>query len=192
MHNVSSSLCSRSALVYNRQPDISRISQGVDHIVQPADREINVCYALPHRHYALASNEVIIATKTDRGHRTSVHFLAGQEDLSPCMWYPDRGEYVPVMFTSSRLQHEMVFPQTFRDDCGIIHPDFAYEWVELTDHKEREQVFLTDVPVDPEDAIVTVIKVFEIGQCIGSCASYCRTSGDGHEQCHKTEMLRHG
>jgi hypothetical protein len=168
-------------LIYNSQPHIDECVTGVDEIVPNEEREAGVYYALLHKHYDLKSGEIIVAEFDGHTHKTRVEQLTRQNrGYEPCMWYSYKGRYYAVMFSASELKAEVTPPQKYREDSGLMHPDYAYAWTEFTSAEERAQSFLLDYRDETATPMVTVVwrmpAVF--GGRASACVSHCYKDKD--------------
>ena len=168
-----------SSLIVNSMPHIDGLKLGIDQIVRNSQREIGVCYALPHKHYEVETYEIIIAKKLGDSHFTYVDRISeATKEFEPCMWYPHDGKYYAVMFSATRLSRQLTTPKKFRADAGIMHPDYAYQWSEFTDTSLRRQTFVLNYKNPGLTPIVTVawhipasLPSVNSSQCFANCYS---------------------
>ena len=169
-----------SGSIYNSQRHIREFGNGVDKLVANNEREPGVYYALPHKHYDLDPGEIIVAAFEDDSHKTWVEKLTeANRRYQPCLWYPYKGSYYPVMFSTSELERHLKLPKIYREDVGLMHPDYAYSCTEFTDVATRTQRFHRNWHDDSATPIVTV--VWHVPDEFAGCWTECRKVGDEHE-----------
>jgi hypothetical protein len=176
----------QSSRVFNSQPHIDELKIGIDRIVENSQREEGICYALPHRHYTIAPDEMIIAERRGNTHITYVDRISDvTKAYEPCMWYPQDGVYYAVMFSASPLSSPLKIPTLIRHDAGLMHPDYAYPWSEFTDITTRNQSFILNYTNPSLTPIVTVAWLVPAGLSevrSSKCFANCYNDGIGEHQ----------
>ncbi|MEM1225391.1 MAG: hypothetical protein AAGJ40_06825 [Planctomycetota bacterium] len=161
----------------------------MDQIVPSSEREDGVCYALLHRHFHLTHDEILIAEAVEDTHRVFVEKLNAENCwYEPCMWFPHADKYYAVMFSKTKLSKPFETPRAGRQDVGLIHSDYAYNWCEFTNTQGRTQNFVRDYESDRGVSLVTCVWNSEGSANQSDCCGWCEADFDGQGNHAKYEQ----